>query len=122
MAERRSMNQALTLSPEKVAFIHHGSSPDDANQRKDAASDSDATNKEASSRSTADHSQLNEPLVSSTDIPPVLVPLTTRLLPDTAEALRRAHLEQKLRRRSPSTQQEIVEEAVCRWLTEKGYK
>lgn len=51
----------------------------------------------------------------------LLVPLTTRLQPKTAMALKRAGLEQKLRGRKPSTVQEIVEEAVQQWLDDTGY-
>lgn len=51
----------------------------------------------------------------------LLVPLTTRLQPKTAMALKRAGLEQKLRGRKPSTVQEIVEEAVQQWLEDTGY-
>jgi len=51
----------------------------------------------------------------------VLVPLTTRLQPKTADALRRAYLEQKLRRQQPATQQEIVEAALVEWLNSHGY-
>ena len=49
------------------------------------------------------------------------VPLTTRLQPRTAHALRRAHLEQRLNGLLPATQQEIVEAAVYEWLRQHGY-
>lgn len=51
----------------------------------------------------------------------ILVPLTTRLKAPTADALRRACLEQKLSRRVPNTQQEIVEIALIAWLREHAY-
>jgi len=51
----------------------------------------------------------------------VRVPLTTRLQPATADALRRANLEQRLKRLRPATQQEIVEMAVHDWLQRNGY-
>jgi hypothetical protein len=51
----------------------------------------------------------------------LLVPLTTRLQPRTANALRRAYLEQKLKHARPSTQQEIIEAAVQEWLRKSGY-
>jgi hypothetical protein len=57
----------------------------------------------------------------SGSLPPLLVSLTTRLSPATAEALRRAVLEQKLQRQRPQTQQEIVEAAVRGWLTANGF-
>jgi hypothetical protein len=55
------------------------------------------------------------------DFPTFLVSLTTRLSPATAEALRRAALEQRLQRRRPHTQQEIVEAAVRHWLATNGF-
>ncbi len=51
----------------------------------------------------------------------VLVPLTTRLQHKTAQALRRAYLEQRLRHMKPDTQQEIVEEALLDWLERNDY-
>jgi len=51
----------------------------------------------------------------------LLVPLTTRLQPTTAAALKRAGLEQKLRGESPATVQEIAEEAIQDWLRGSGY-
>jgi hypothetical protein len=46
----------------------------------------------------------------------VLVPVTIRLPHRTAQALRRAYLEQRLKHAKPDTQQEIVEEALGDWL------
>ena len=51
----------------------------------------------------------------------LLVPLTTRLSPLTAAALKRAGLEQKLYGRQPSTVQEIAEDAIKKWLNVQGY-
>ncbi len=51
----------------------------------------------------------------------VLIPLTTRLHPDTALALKRASLEQRLRGFSPATVQEIVEIAVSEWLEQNSF-
>jgi hypothetical protein len=51
----------------------------------------------------------------------LLVPLTTRLTPVVATALKRAGLEQKLYGRKPSTVQEIAEEAIKSWLESEGY-
>ena len=46
----------------------------------------------------------------------VLVPVTIRLQHRTAQARRRAYLEQRLKHAKPDTQQEIVEEAIQLWL------
>ncbi|BBO34268.1 hypothetical protein PLANPX_3880 [Lacipirellula parvula] len=51
----------------------------------------------------------------------MLVPVTIRLPRRTAQALRRAHLEQRLKDAKPDTQQEIAEEALADWLAKYGY-
>jgi hypothetical protein len=51
----------------------------------------------------------------------VLVPVTIRLPHRIAQALRRAHLEQRLRHAKPDTQQEIAEEALGDWLNRRGF-
>ncbi len=51
----------------------------------------------------------------------VLVPVTIRLQHRTAQALRRAYLEQRLKHAKPDTQQEIVEEAIGDWLSIHRY-
>lgn len=51
----------------------------------------------------------------------ITVSVTTRLEQRTADALRRAHLEQKLKNVRPATQQEIIEIAVQAWLKENSY-
>ena len=50
-----------------------------------------------------------------------LVAITTRLQARTADALRRAYLEQKLSRCEPATQQEIIELAVQQWLRKNSF-
>lgn len=51
----------------------------------------------------------------------LLVPITMRLQHRTAQALRRASLEQRLSRAKPDTQQEIAEEALADWLVKQGF-
>jgi hypothetical protein len=51
----------------------------------------------------------------------VLVPVTIRLSHRTAQALRRAYLEQRLKHVKPDTQQEITEDALTDWLLRSGY-
>ncbi len=66
----------------------------------------------------AANSTREEPMMSMTNL---LVPLTTRLSPSTAAALKRAGLEQKLYGRQPGTVQEIAEDAIRAWLIGEGY-
>jgi hypothetical protein len=143
MADRRSMGDALALSPDKLAFIHGekavaeaGRGPDKV-QAADRYLDKPEPAREESGPSSSPIRRRGrrpkvvppEPRVAlevfdrtySGDLPPLLVSLTTRLSPATAEALRRAALEQKIQRRRPHTQQEIVEAAVHHWLTTNGF-
>lgn len=60
-----------------------------------------------------------ETIESNTDT--YLVAITTRLKSKTADALRRAHLEQKLHRHKPDTQQDIIEAAVQHWLIQHAF-
>jgi hypothetical protein len=50
-----------------------------------------------------------------------LVPVPLRLQHRTAQALRRAYLEQKLKHAKPDTLQDIGEDAIADWLTKSGY-
>jgi hypothetical protein len=50
-----------------------------------------------------------------------LIPVTVRLRPEIAGALKRASLERQLAGEELFTQQEIVEEALEPWLREQGY-
>jgi len=49
------------------------------------------------------------------------VPLTTRCRPEVASALKKASLKRQLEGKEFSRIQEIVEEAIERWLTDNGY-
>jgi hypothetical protein len=143
MVKRRPMGSALSLNSETLAFIHGGPtgakreaelvkpltvghSPD---RSEGSMLDSISARPVIRRRGRRPKASAAGPLVAPEtaspsypgDFPPLLVSLTTRLSPGTAEALRRAALEQKLRRRRPQTQQEIVEAAVRGWLTANGF-
>lgn len=138
MAERRSLGQAMTMSPEKMAFIKGSvvskvaapavdtapSQPKekiievgDPGPAKEALEDGKArtVRKQSRPRSTQHQPEASEILDQ------VLVPVTIRLQHRTAQALRRAHLEQRLRHAKPDTQQEIAEEALGEWLSRQGF-
>jgi hypothetical protein len=55
-----------------------------------------------------------------TAIPVGLIPVTVRLRPEIAAALKRASLERQLSGTTPNTQQEIVEQALKPWLKREG--
>jgi hypothetical protein len=137
------MGTALALNPDKLAFIHgeeavvEGGNPPEEAQAADPPLDKAEPGRQESGLSGARTRRRGRPPRATPterlaapeaidrayygDFPPLLVSLTTRLSPATAEALRRAALEQRLRRRRPHTQQEIVEAAVRHWLTANGF-
>ena len=144
MAERRSLSSALDLTPEKMAFIQGSAgvaakaAPKPRERVAPAPEPAVLDERVEALRHEIDEEEVEElprearprrparprsrPAPEPTPITDyLLVPITTRLNPRTADALRRAHLEQKLRRQSPSTQQEIVEEALQEWLRDNGY-
>ena len=137
MADRRSLGEAL-LTPDKLAFIQSGlpakvpatqsvpkiAAEPEVSDEEETAEIPDETVKRTRSRSRGSRrSRAVEPSDPSDllGLTNVLVPLTTRLRPKTAAALKRAGLEQRLRGQEPATVQEIAEEAITEWLREAGY-
>lgn len=118
MAERRSLGDALSLTPEKVHFIKNDKN-DAFDESRQSASEPPA--REPEQRMPRADNRLESRTKSAPTYAPSLVSVTTRLQQDTAAALRRAYLEQKLNRQFPDTQQEIIEEALQHWLYEKGF-
>ncbi len=139
MAERRSLGAALDLSAEKRAFIQGGPVPEKSvpvvpkvtrtsAEADDEIHDEPTPQVERAAqpvRRSRNRRQARAPLPQGDDVflglANLLVPLTTRLQPTTAAALKRAGLEQKLRGQSPGTVQEIAEEAIQSWLRDYGY-
>lgn len=125
MSERRSLSSAMEITPEKLAFIHGTPSATPVQSADSSPPEMLPTTTGAQKRTTRPRQRPEPDAVIEEGAPSllgvVLVPLTTRLLPNTADALRRAYLEQKLKGRKPATQQEIVEAAVQGWLRKEGY-
>ena len=142
MAKHRSLSNAL-LSPEKMAFIK-GQEANQADTVADMqtpiqsnavvvpivelAAETSPTIPDAQpvTKPSVKRSQAvpDDPIPHSTTTPAnddYLVAITTRLQARTADALRRAYLEQKLNRREPATQQEIIELAVQQWLRKNSF-
>mgnify|MGYP001817082678 CR=1 FL=1 len=130
----RSIDKALELTPEATTFIRGDTNSSVANSGYVAAYDRAAPAKKRkrvghnsvrTKRRQANDSpscrQVPQPAEHTTLPAGILVPVTTRLSLTTADALRRACLEQKLQRKSPSTQQEIVDAALRAWLVDNGY-
>lgn len=132
MAERRSLGTALQLSPESMAFVRGASpevSPADTTapasavisthpQAEAVRIPSPVRRKRTGRHARTETPETNERLLGLANL---RVPLTTRLHPNTAVALKRASLEQRLHGASPATVQEIAEEAIQAWLRDSGY-
>lgn len=139
MAERRSL--AMSLTPEKMAFIHGApvaaspvaepvraaaevpvtsTEPPPAPADRSVEQEELRTTRRRTTR-RATRPSIQESMQAYPGLANLLVPLTTRLQPSTAAALKRAGLEQKLRGEQPATVQEIAEEAIQEWLKENGY-
>ena len=134
VSARRSLGAALQMTPEKLAFIK--STPEPAPTMEPTISIAPEvvqTEKTPTVQVPLQQEPTEKPVVRAPrrrqvneeeDISDeallgtanLLVPLTTRLKPRTAAALKRAGLEQKLRGRKPSSVQEIVEIAIQSWL------
>jgi hypothetical protein len=133
MADRRSLGQALELTPEQLEFVRGKvdapAAKNECVEERDDVNAKPKSTRHSKPRTRSRKSQLKSPpslpdverAHDSADHCGLLVPITTRLRPDTANALRRACLEQKLKRQNPNTQQEIVETAVRAWLARTGY-
>ena len=137
MASRRGMGAALGLSKEQEAFIERGSSPEPTSIQtveeqgvptvelmaaEPVPTSSDTPSGQQMKRPSRKQTRQEREESAGLDFySKTLVPLTTRLKAPTADALRRACLEQKLSRTSPNSQQEIVEIAVATWLNENKF-
>ena len=142
---RRSLGDALAMTPDKLAFIQGANAAQEAKptqtvelpkaeslheepiaptevieaERAEVQSERPAARSPRKQSRERDYSEFNDEAMLS--MANLLVPLTTRLQPRTAAALKRAGLEQKLRGRKPSTVQEIAEEAIQLWLRNAKY-
>lgn len=131
MAERRTLGDAMT--PEKIAFIQGSAGKQGkalrAEEKPQAPAKTIELNERASSGETEAGSSRRRSRGRAREAQPqaseildqVLVPVTLRLQHRTAQALKRAYLEQKLKHAKPDTLQEIGEEALSDWLAGNGY-
>lgn len=139
MPERRSLSNAMELTPEKKAFIQ--GTPDakpsalparttppaqprgglETSVASEAAAEDRLATDDAPARRRAAKPRNRLEAAPVPNLDHFRVGVTVRIHPSIADALRRAHLEQKLNRQSPGTQQEIVEAALSDWLQKQGY-
>jgi hypothetical protein len=137
MAERKSLSDAMSMNPEKLAFIKQGAPGSQPLQSPNQTTEPHKTIELQTSTSTdvSDQQPKTKPARSQSRaratrgalpdaneiLDQVLVPVTIRLQHRTSQALRRAYLQQRLNHAKPDTQQEIVEIAIQEWLQKEGY-
>ncbi|MEX1026606.1 MAG: hypothetical protein WD049_01170, partial [Candidatus Paceibacterota bacterium] len=140
MAERRPLAAAVNhlsgADPEQVrAFITQERKPEEASSRTEEVELNSRPREEspreeksrgevsASRRtSTSSSSSSRAPRRKPTRLQPVgLIPVTIRLRPEIAGALKRASLERQLGGEDIFTQQDLVEQALEPWLIDEGY-
>ncbi len=133
MAERRTLGDALTMSPEKLAFIKGDGSQEALSRPKrdpvertiDLVSTSSNEAKEpeplpARTRARRQSPRAEPAMPNASEVlDDLLVPLTTRLPHRLVQSLRRVCLEQRLRHAKPDSIQEIVETAIQSWLAKQ---
>jgi hypothetical protein len=129
----------MKMTPEKIAFIEGGPGKAEKQDSTKVKTDKSSTDKaidvqlsqgesantlervQTPSRRTSRTRSKYEAPDASELLDQVLVPVTIRLQHRTAQALKRAYLEQKLKHLKPDTVQEIGEEALTDWLQKAGY-
>lgn len=136
MAERRPLAAAVNTyggaDPADVrAFITQERKPDINPEQKNvelnAISRNEVVSEEKERGAVSTPKRSTESLTRSpkrkpTRLQPVgLIPVTIRLRPEIAGALKRASLERQLSGEEMFTQQELVESALEPWLIEEGY-
>lgn len=136
MAEKRSLSDALTLTPKERAFIQ-GDNPQAATPvsppqpRRGRRPKVKTVEVELSKDSPqADAPRLSRPRErppvrsefpnANAVLDEVLLPLTTRLPHRLIQSLRRVCLERRLQHQKPDSIQEVVEEAIGEWLSRQA--
>jgi hypothetical protein len=137
MADRRSLGDALTLTPEKLAFIQgegasssttptsslprRGRKPKERTVDVELSSDShEPTDTPRISRPREKHAVSSSLPNANEVLDEVLLPLTTRVPHRLIQSLRRVCLERRLQHQKPDSIQEIVEEAIANWLSRQA--
>jgi len=123
MAERRPLATAVNsfagADPDQVrAFITQEPKRESTTVEFQTSSEREKPATPKKSATTTQRSPKKKP----TRLQPVgLIPVTIRLRPEIAGALKRASLERQLNGEETFTQQELVENALEPWLMEEGY-
>lgn len=128
MAERRSLDDALNISPEKLAFIHGDESPPTKRTQPATASTAKSslvveTPHVQISRQRRRNSERDFEVPNVNEVlDEVLVPLNARIPHRLMQSLRRLHFERKLQQAKPDSIQEFVAAALEDWLAKRQAK
>ncbi len=128
MAERKSIGEAMKMTPEKLAFIQgEGNShkPTSVKERPSTEVEQvveiDPVTQRVNRPKVAKRRDRMSELDAADVLDQLMVPMTMRLQHRTAQALKRASLELRLRRAEVASLQEIADEALSQWLTKHGF-
>ena len=122
MAERKPLTSGLTVVPPGAderavrAFV----SQEQRHEQSQRPSADMIDPQPADERNSLEGTHDDKRKRPRTAVPVGLIPVTVRLRPEIAAALKRASLERQLAGDEPNTQQEIVEQALQPWLRSEG--
>ena len=123
MAERKPLTAGLSVVPpgaDECAVRAFVSQEPRQNQHHAPTSDIIDPQSARESESVDDKYHEKRP-TQKTAVRVGLIPVTVRLRPEIAAALKRASLERQLAGTEPNTQQEVVEQALRPWLKREGF-
>lgn len=127
MSKRRPLTAGVNVvpdaDPEAVRkFVTQERSPQPEKESEPELSVVAPTPQVTSTPTSAEQTPKPKKAKRSKAVTPVgLIPVTVRLRPDIAGALKRASLERQLAGEEPHTQQDLVELALEPWLQSEGY-
>lgn len=119
--ERRSLSAAVSAIPNADAEAVHQFITQERRAPKPEASHVAGTIEPAMRAEPPDVRQKSRRNKSAGVTPVGLIPVTVRLRPELAGALKRASLERQLHGETLFTQQDLVEQALEPWLRSQGY-
>jgi hypothetical protein len=118
--ERRSLADAVTSVPDTDSELVHQFVTQERRTPKPEPAERSRPREQQLRHNSASEQPHNGS--SSVGVMPVgLIPVTVRLRPEIAGALKRASLERQLSGEAPFTQQDLVEQALEPWLRSEGY-
>lgn len=118
MVKRRTLGDVLT--PDEEQFLHPTAKVARSETPPDVQGQQEPVSKSAPPPKQSVPTAANQ-TSSSTQHPPGMMGLNTRVAPHISAALLRASVDRKIERRARSAVQDIVNEALTEWLIKAGY-